>query len=58
MDKQNKLEYLLHDLCVELGICISPTDSERIINLEELKADQFVCEVLSSEGMNPELEKK
>ncbi|MCL1038243.1 hypothetical protein L2750_13930 [Shewanella submarina] len=50
------VEYLLKDLCVELGFCIPLGDSERIKEQDYLEVDSFACEILIAEGMSPEYE--
>ena len=53
-----ELEFLLYDLCVDLGFCISQNDAERIASATMLEADEFACLVIEAEGMNPEYEKQ
>jgi hypothetical protein len=55
---KKELEYLLYDLCVDLGFCISQNDAERIASATTLEADEFACLVIEAEGMNPEYEKQ
>lgn len=55
---KKELEYLLYDLCVDLGFCIPPNDAERIASTTALEADEFACLVIEAEGMNPEYEKQ
>lgn len=53
-----KIEYLLNDLCVDWGFCIPPDDQRRIIEARSWEADDFSCQVLNAERMNPEYEKQ
>lgn len=47
------LDFLLYDLCVDLGFCLPPTDNARICASESWDADAFVDEVFRIEGMDP-----
>lgn len=58
MKLNNEVEYLLYDLCVEWGFCIPPEDAKRIAQSANLNAEDFACQVLEAEGMNPEYEKQ
>jgi hypothetical protein len=53
-----KIEHLLNDLCIDLGFCIPPEDIKRITEAGSWEADNFACQVLIAEGMNPEYEKQ
>lgn len=53
---RSKIKYLLNDLCVDLGFCIPPKDAKRIVESKQLEADDFACQILVAEGMNPEYE--
>ncbi len=53
---QTKIEYLLNDLCLDWGFCIPPEEAKRIAESKQLEADDFACQVLIAEGMNPEYE--
>jgi hypothetical protein len=44
---------LLEELCVKLGFCLPPNDSERLIESPPTTVDSFTDEVLRSEGMDP-----
>lgn len=52
-----EIEYLLNDLCIDWGFCIPPEDIKRITEVATWEADDFACQVLMAEGMNPEYEK-
>jgi hypothetical protein len=41
-----------------MGLCIPPTEKEKILSLASLEADQFACLILQAEEMNPEYEIK
>ncbi len=47
---EERIHYLLADLCVEWGFCIPPEDAARIAQSKHLEADQFALEVLQAEG--------
>jgi hypothetical protein len=47
------LDFLLYDLCVDLGFCLPPADNARICASESWDADAFVAEVFRIEGMDP-----
>jgi len=47
------LDFLLYDLCVDLGFCLPPADTARICGEESWDADAFVAEVFRAEGMDP-----
>ena len=48
------LDFLLYDICVELGFCLPPQDHARICATEFWDADAFTEEVFRAEGMNPD----
>ena len=52
------IEYLLKDICVDLGFCIPPNDQLEIMSADSWNADDFACQILKAEGMNPEYEKQ
>lgn len=56
--REEKLRWLLHDLCVDSGFCIPPADVDRIAQTKRLDADTFANEVLRAEGMVPEYHKQ
>jgi hypothetical protein len=47
------LDFVLYDICVELGFCLPPTDNARICATKFWNADGFTEEVFRVEGMNP-----
>ena len=52
-----KVDYLLHDLCVEWGFC-AELSAERLLQAHPtLTGDLFARAVLEAEGMDPDLEK-
>lgn len=52
------VEYILKDLCVELGFCIPRSEAEKLKSLKRLEANEFASLVLTAEGMVPEYEKQ
>ena len=50
---QEALDFLLYDICVELGFCLPPEDHARICTTEFWDADAFTEEVFRVEGMDP-----
>jgi hypothetical protein len=51
---QEGLDFLLFDICVDLGFCLPPADKARICATEFWDADAFAEEVFRVEGMNPD----
>jgi hypothetical protein len=51
---QEALDFLLYDLCVDLGFCLPPADNARICASESWDADTFTAEVFRVEGMDPD----
>lgn len=47
------LDFLLYDLCVDLGFCLPPEDNARICASESWDVDAFTAEVFRVEGMDP-----
>ena len=47
------LDFLLYDICVELGFCLPPGDNARICATEFWDAEAFAQEVFRVEGMDP-----
>jgi hypothetical protein len=47
------LDFLLYDICVDLGFCLPPADNARICAAEFWDADTFTEEVFRVEGMDP-----
>ena len=47
------LEFLLYDICVDLGFCLPPVDSARICATESWDAEAFAVEVFRVEGLDP-----
>ena len=50
---ERELLYLLYNLCVIWGFCISPEDSERISKQKYYAAKEFAKDVVAAEGMDP-----
>lgn len=48
------LDFLLYDICVELGFCVPPQEHTRICATEFWDADAFTAEVFRLEGMDPD----
>jgi hypothetical protein len=47
------LEFLLYDICVDLGFCLPPEDNARICAAAFWDAEAFTQEVFRVEGMDP-----
>ena len=48
------LDFLLYDICVELGFCLPPADNARICAKESWDAERFTQEVFRVEGLDPD----
>lgn len=48
------LDFLLYDLCADLGFCLPAADNARIRAAESWDADAFTAEVFRVEGMDPD----
>jgi hypothetical protein len=48
------LDFLLYDICVELGFCLPPAENARICATEFWDADGFTEEVFRVESMDPD----
>ena len=48
------LDFLLYDICVDLGFCLPPKDQARICASTFWDADAFTEEVFRLEGMDPD----
>ena len=48
------LDFLLYDICVEMGFCLSAADNARICAAESWDAETFAKEIVQIEGLNPE----
>ena len=55
---EREINYLLYDLCVDLGFCIPPINAEEISKRTHLAAERFANDVIEAEGLKPEYEKK
>lgn len=55
---EQKIRYLLGELCAEWGFCIPRKDADRIARSKRLEANEFAAMVLRAEGMVPEQEVK
>ena len=53
---EREINYLLYDLCVKWGFCISPANAEEISKKYHWSADEFAKAVVMAEGMNSEYE--
>jgi hypothetical protein len=51
---QEALDFLLYDICVELGFCLPPLDHARICATEFWDADAFTEEIFRVEDINPD----
>ena len=48
---ERELIYLLADLCVKWGFCISPDEHEKISKKKHYQAIEFAEDVVNAEGM-------
>lgn len=48
-----RVGWLLHDLCVKLGFCLSPEHRERLNAYPPAQLDDFVREVFVADGLDP-----
>jgi hypothetical protein len=48
-----QIEYLLEELCVVLGFCLSPEQHARILEKPEVEIDAFTDAVIRAEGLDP-----
>ena len=55
---EQKLLYLLDDLCLKWGFCLPPDKMATIIKSQIYDARQFAKEVLEAYGMDPDTESK
>ena len=55
---ERELKYLLADLCVKWGFCISSEEIEKISRAESYFAEEFGWDLVAAEGMNPDHETK
>jgi hypothetical protein len=51
-----ELNKLIDRLCTDWGFCIPAEEARKIVELENLEADEFACAILKAEGMNAEIE--
>jgi hypothetical protein len=56
MKLEKEIRIFLDEICVELGFCLPPKDIENLVDRKYYEADQFVREIFTVEGMNPERE--
>jgi len=45
--------WLLHELCVDLGFCLSPDDQAQLLDSPPSDVDAFTDAVLVAEGLDP-----
>ena len=57
MDRKD-VEWLLEDLCVELGFSMAVREPDRFVELVERGPEAFSDAVLIAEGLDPRLEKR
>jgi hypothetical protein len=48
------LDFLLYDICVELGFCLPSAENARICATKSWDADGFAAEIIRIEGLNPD----
>jgi hypothetical protein len=51
------VQRLLDELCVRLGLCLSPADQKRLREAPRLEMNAFTDGVLVAEGLDPKLHK-
>jgi hypothetical protein len=51
---QKQITFLLEELCVELGFCLSPKAQAQLTGEPPLTADEFAAEVIRAEGLDPD----
>jgi hypothetical protein len=49
--------WLLHELCVDLGFCLSPADQARLLDSPSNDVDAFTDAVMVAEGLEPVYDK-
>jgi hypothetical protein len=47
------LPWVLDDLCVRLGLCVSPAQREQLLTMENLSAEAIAQAVFDAEGLDP-----
>ena len=52
--KLTRVQVLLHELCLELGCCVSPQAAARLVEHPPADVDAFTTAVLEGEGVDPE----
>jgi hypothetical protein len=53
MSSETEIEYLLDDLCVELGFCLSPVMKARLVKFPPKTPEKFANAVVCADGLNP-----
>jgi hypothetical protein len=51
--KRTKADFLLEQLCADLGFCLRPEDREKLSNSLPHSADEFTDAVRLAEGFDP-----
>lgn len=58
MFSPREVEFLLEDLCVQLGFCLPPDDQLRLIDHPPSDVESFTNAVFLAEGLDPKLESR
>jgi hypothetical protein len=53
-----EVEFLLKDLCVQLGFCLPPDDQVRLCEHPPSDVESFTNEVFLAEGLDPQFESR
>ena len=54
MPSETEIDYLLDDLCTELGFCLSPLMKARLVKFPPKTTEKFANAVIRADGLNPE----
>ena len=53
MLSHRQVEFLLHDLCVVYGLCLAPTEWDRLLAETPPDPESFALAVFRAEGLEP-----
>jgi len=53
MLSRRQVEFLLHDLCVIYGLCLAPTEWDRLLAETPSDPESFALAIFRAEGMEP-----
>ncbi|GIH29511.1 hypothetical protein Aph01nite_78210 [Acrocarpospora phusangensis] len=57
MEESAEIQYLLDELCVELGFCLPVSEQRRLLVAPLLSVDAFTDATMRAEGLDPLLNK-